>query len=234
MCPQDVMHTVYEGLGKLEMAAMIYMFVTNRLYFTLSQLNGWMRTYYWGNDRRPPDITESVTKGTSEKTPHAAGHVHMTAGQVKTFIAHSEMLLTPLLASAGGLDDIVWQCWLAFARAVSFMERPSFSFDDVLQLDRYIYYHQTRFVRIPEYASLWKPKHHFMTHVPLNILLFGPPRGYWCMRFEAMYQILKSIAAGSNYNNLPYRIALYLEVEDGTRLAVRKITRLGLHYCAFA
>ena len=157
MCPQDVMHTVYEGLGKLEMAAMIYMFVTNRLYFTLSQLNAWMRIYDWGNDRRPPDITESVTKGTREKTPHAACHVHMTAGQVKTFIAHSEMLLTPLLASAGGLDDIVWQCWLAFARAVSFMERPSFSFDDVLQLDRYIYYHQTRFVRIPEYASLWKP-----------------------------------------------------------------------------
>ena len=214
MCPQDIMHGIYEGVAKLELAAMIYMFVTHFRYFSLETLNRRIATYDWGSDTRPPAITESVIKGTREKTPYPACHVHMTAGQVKTFVAHSIALLCPLLAVTGGLQSAVWACWESFARVVAYIERPTFTYEDILQLDRYIYYWQARFVRIPQYADLWKPKHHFITHIPMDILFFGPPRGYWCMRFEALYQILKAFAQGSNYRQLYFRIAEFWKLKS--------------------
>ena len=38
-------------------------------------------------------------------------------------------------------------------------------------------------------AKSWKLKHHLMQHLAVDILNFGPPRLYWCMRFEAMNQV---------------------------------------------
>ena len=44
-------------------------------------------------------------------------------------------------------------------------------------------------VRAYQKASSWKLKHHLMQHLAIDILNFGPPRLYWCMRFEAMNQV---------------------------------------------
>ena len=49
--------------------------------------------------------------------------------------------------------------------------------------------HGGRFTSIPQYINLYKPKHHFCTHLPSDILMYGPPRHYWCSRFEAMNQV---------------------------------------------
>ena len=44
-----------------------------------------------------------------------------------------------------------------------------------------------------------KPKHHFATHVPIDVLRFGPPRGFWCMSFEGFNKIVKQATEISNY-----------------------------------
>ena len=54
-------------------------------------------------------------------------------------------------------------------------------------------------MQVPEYDGLWKPKHHFATHVPIYLLRFGPPRGYWCMSFEGFNKIVKQATELSNY-----------------------------------
>ena len=53
--------------------------------------------------------------------------------------------------------------------------------------------------QVPEYNGLWKPKHHFETHVPIDLLRFGPPRGYWCMSFEGFNKVVKQATEISNY-----------------------------------
>lgn len=51
-----------------------------------------------------------------------------------------------------------------------------------------------------------KPKHHFVQHIPLDALMHGPPRGYWCFSFEGMHQVMKRYARGSSFVNVGKRI----------------------------
>ena len=55
--------------------------------------------------------------------------------------------------------------------------------------------------QVNEYNGLWKPKHHFETHLPVDLLRFGPLRGYWCMSFEGFNKIVKQATEISNYRS---------------------------------
>ena len=46
-----------------------------------------------------------------------------------------------------------------------------------------------------------RPKHHFLSHIALDIWRFGPPRGYWCFGFESFNKIIKRGAKRSNFKN---------------------------------
>jgi len=45
----------------------------------------------------------------------------------------------------------------------------------------------------------FKPKHHYVLHMPDMCLDWGPPRGYWCMRFESRHQEVKLVVNHSNW-----------------------------------
>ena len=66
-----------------------------------------------------------------------------------------------------------------------------FSMTDLLTLDRLIFRHHVLFLDVHAYrlAGIWMPKHLFTQNTPLDILLYGPARYLWCMRFEAMNQV---------------------------------------------
>ena len=49
-------------------------------------------------------------------------------------------------------------------------------------------------------------KFHLTLHIPEQILRFGPPRHYWCMRFEAKHKDIKSLTAIVNFINLPLTV----------------------------
>jgi hypothetical protein len=59
--------------------------------------------------------------------------------------------------------------------------------------------HIPRVPQVPEYDGLWKPKHHFATHLAVELLRFGPLRGFWCMSFEGFNKIVKQATELSNY-----------------------------------
>eukprot|EP00965_Chrysotila_dentata_P013801 457853-Pleurochrysis_carterae.AAC.1 len=81
---------------------------------------------------------------------------------------------------------------------------------DIVLLNQLIHDHQTLFLSIEAYSNLHdKPKLHYASHFPLDILIFGPPRHYWCMRFEAMNQVFKKIAKGSNFKDVIKRCAQF-------------------------
>ena len=68
----------------------------------------------------------------------------------------------------------------------------------------------------PELLGTPKPKHHFLTHYPRAIKLFGPPLGYWTARFEAKHRVGKNLAeAAKNFKN----ISLTVSVRQQMRMA---------------
>ena len=216
--PQDLMHTIFEGIGKMELAAFLYMAIVLFAWFTLPELNSAILDFDWGGGPKPDAIQPSAIEGTREHMPKPGCHVHYHAAVMKNFMVHSERFFGQLFRKKGRSDVLdgtatgaqVWLCWLALVSATIFSLKYSFTYDEVLELDQLILCHQELFAKIPQYGkNLYKPKHHFCTHLPHNILFYGPLRHFWCFRFEAMNQIIKKIAQGGNYGNPPKRIATY-------------------------
>lgn len=52
------------------------------------------------------------------------------------------------------------------------------------------------------------PKHHYLTHYPRLLQMYGPLRGLWCMRYEAKHQYFKSVISSlGNYINVAASMA---------------------------
>ena len=217
MIPYDFMHVELEGSLKNELAAMLYYFIRHRAGwgFTLAKLNQRIREYPWPGGFRVPSFTEGVLeKGTKGGQCKKGCHVHMTAGDVMVFVRHSIDILLPLV---GDKSDPLWQCWVAHVKYVRLLMQKTLTADDVAALDRLIYEHHKLFLGVceSEYGErLFKPKNHFATHFPIDIMNFGPVRGYWCMRFEALNQLFKNFAKTGSFRDTPKRCAEYWAIQS--------------------
>ena len=81
--------------------------------------------------------------------------------------------------------------------------------------------------QVPEYNGLWKPKHHFETHVPIDLLRFGPPRGYWCMSFEGFNKIVKQATEISNYRSEDLFVMNHWVMKSASKLRQERDRRLS-------
>ena len=129
----------------------------------------------------------------------------MTAGQMLTFTRHSPQLFLQLGVLATDDAFLVWQQYVII---LNMLMQHSITIDQVSQLNSHIISHQLGLRKLSAiYPNLWKPKHHYACHFPLDILHFGPPRHYWCMQFEATNQVFKKIAIGGSYRDTTRRLA---------------------------
>jgi hypothetical protein len=200
-CPQDLMHVELEGNLKVECAALLYRLIAVHRWFTVEQLNQAMHTYPWpvaDTHTRPTDFTNTIKEGQDGGIPKKDCHLKMHSAQVMQFVLHSPEVLRDLIKDKDlSLDE--WRCWMLHHAYFAMMLKSSFTWDDVVQLDQLILAHQDLFLSIPAYRELFKPKNHYAQHIPHNIALFGPPRNYWCMAFEAEHQWFKRVGTGSNW-----------------------------------
>ena len=98
-----------------------------------------------------------------------------------------------------------------------------FTAADILSLDKTIWLHDSLLLGTPLLSHLWKPKHHYVSHIPLDIIRWGPPRNYWCMAFEHENQGTKAGASHSNYANVLWsaadqkalKVAMCVVCDDG-------------------
>ena len=234
--PQDLMHVEAEGLLKGEAAAMIFSHIRNRQYYTLEALNRALDQYAWPSGNRPPYFTEGVLKGRNAKEPaEGAGddggyeggndsdeeevvivggaskyapksgcHIHMTAGQTLLFARHSPTIFARLNVPS---NDPALKCWLTHLEYLNILMQQEIDEAQILEMEALVRSHQEQMKKISEYDGLWKPKHHSACHFGLNIRRFGPPRHYWCMRFEALNQLFKRIAIGGSFRETCKRCA---------------------------
>ena len=105
-----------------------------------------------------------------------------------------------------------WVCFKLHCLYYALLQKTSFEKIDIVNLDSLICKQQTLFLKIDHYVDLWKPKNHWATHFPVDIIRFGPPV-YWSeLKFEMKHQWLKRCARLSNFIGLLSTIAFNSEM----------------------
>ena len=80
--------------------------------------------------------------------------------------------------------SLEWKILGYLSRIVRIATQKSFSHLDVAELDKCIFFHDSIWLGSPELQHTWKPKNHYLSHLPLEILRWGPLTGFWCEPFE--------------------------------------------------
>ena len=233
MCPVDMMHVEPEGLLKLELAGFIYV-MTRKWGIKMADINAAMHKYPWPTGQgHPPYFTHTLEKGRDGGLAKKGAHIHGTAAQVLHLTQHALNVFGDLVAAAprstehdphlwyapaNQLGSDEWHCLTLHVKIISLMMQHSLTESQIILLDDYIFQHQTLFLKIPSYQDLFKPKHHMATHIPLDALRFGPPRHYWCMRFETMNGVFKNIALGGNFQSVLKRCAEFWCIKTAMNL----------------
>lgn len=112
----------------------------------------------------------------------------MCAREMWTFIHYFSLMIGDLIP----LDDEVWIFFINFLKLIDLLLVYSFTEDKVLHLQRLIKINNDSYVKL--FNDTLKPKHHLLVHYPTVIRQSGPPRQFWCFRFEGKHKEMKTYA----------------------------------------
>ena len=106
------------------------------------------------------------------------------------------------LVSSEQKKTLEWTILKYLGKIVRIACQKSFSHNDIAELDKCIWLHDKLWLGSPELQHTWKPKNHYLSHLPFEILRWGPLVGYWCEPFEHENQYTKRSASSGNYANV--------------------------------
>jgi hypothetical protein len=189
---------LFAGNLKVHLHAFLYTLI-HKGWLTRKQLNIAIRRFQWSGGAYVPSVPKATLKGV-RGVPKKEGSMPFTSGQMLAFVVQSLTLLRPLLSSTA-LASAEWAAWAAHVKYFVGLMQSEFTEASIDQVDSDIEDAQELFLAL--YPHLWKPKNHFAQHIPDDIRRFGPPRTYWCMRFEAKNQEHKRAAKTGSEASLP-------------------------------
>jgi len=168
----------------------LYHCIRVKKYFTYVQLKTAMTEWNWPKDRNPGPMHANIVVGEKKEgetaRPSQGGALQYSASQTLFYAEQSVAIIAHFITDA---DDVAWLAWQAHVTYVRTLMRTDFTVQLVWQLDKEICDATALFNYVPLYKGLNKPKQAFAQHYPKDILNCGPPRGYWCMRFESRNQV---------------------------------------------
>ena len=133
-----------------------------------------------------------------QRQPVQGVSLRMNGAQVKEFALCSLEILRPLMERRKSLPS--WKSWQIMHVIVQLIDKKSMGVKDVEQLDMAIRAHA--FLYKVAWPSRLRPKLHFLAHFPLEVLLCGPARHYWCFAFERKNMLdVKRAVEASNYKD---------------------------------
>ncbi|XP_042150799.1 uncharacterized protein LOC121838551 [Ixodes scapularis] len=134
--------------------------------------------------------------------------------------------------------DKHWQVYLIYCEIVDIILAEQIPTDCIDYLQVQI----TEFLRL--FTEQYPQKHlktklHYLLHYPEFIYLFGPPRRYWAMRFEAKHSYFKGVASKvKNFKNiaqtLAHRHQLLQAYELGSNLTNQGVRATGVELVEIA
>lgn len=177
----DVMHDVFEGVCHYNMCHIIKNLI-DKNYFSLYTLNVRKQMFNYGKIE-----IGNLSPGISDNNL-SKFHLKMTAREMMSFVHLFPLMVGDLVPS----DDEVWLFLLQFLEIIEILMSFEISRDLTERLKSLIKCNHTDYIRL--FKDTLKPKHHLMLHYYSVILQSGPPRYYWCFRFEAKNKEFKTYA----------------------------------------
>ena len=193
----DQMHCEWEGNCPKHLLGLLMTMMHVWKSVTLEQLNRALLDHSWPPGCAPQPFSSGSFIANGDLAKGDMTMNNMTAHDMMVFMVHSVAILGQFVPD-DKWSGPHWQCWCLHADYSLLLLLPSYTLDAVRLLDVTIFRMQELFISIDTYYDLWTPNFHYATHLPLDILLWGPGHALSCLRFEALNQIY--IAAGRHTN----------------------------------
>ena len=178
-------------------------------HFTLKKLNARIKEYrHLPPDVRIPPFPDKLKKGIAGGKPNSSSVARLTGSQCMHFALESVNIIDPLLNDELRMNP-AWISWVKLAELFTLSVQHELHYDDIKGIDDLVLEHSRLFDEVPEYNGLKRPKHHFCSHLAMDVYRFGPPRGYWCFGYEAFNRIIKCGAKRSNWKNVTLSVMQY-------------------------
>ena len=116
-----------------------------------------------------------------------------------------------------------WASWLKLVELFALIVQHTIEVEDIERIDDLQLEHSALFDKVPQYAGMKRPKHHFLAHVAHDVWRFGPPRGVWCFGFEAFNKVFKAGAQRSNFKCPEVAIMQYWSMMSARSLLSGKV-----------
>ncbi len=179
---QDPMHILYEGVCHDELTCFFDFFLRIEKMISLEQLNEKIKKFnYFKSDKT--DIPNEISYNNINQEVFT-----QTSGQIKTLF-HNLPLMIGNLFSTKSKEN-----WSNFLRLLNIINRTfTFVYNDqtISDLRNEIENYLKNFTKLYPNHPI-KPKHHFMSHFPNQMRLFGPLRLHATMRLESKNGLVKA------------------------------------------
>lgn len=202
----DIAHDIFEGVGILVMANLLYQFIIIDKFFDLEVLNNRIRFFDFGpNQNRPPVITLDNFKKKSLK---------MSASEMKAFIINSGLLFGYFIPEG----NRHWRLYILLRKIVRIILSVFVTPDMYTELAGLIYQHHSL---VLELFRLLTPKCHIMTHYPLIMEKIGPLINVMTLRYESKHRQSKLAAnITASRVNITRTLAMYHQIQLASRIAL--------------
>lgn len=180
--PPDAMHDILEGnIGAVIKNVLQGLRVSGCIGNSDLERTSTFQYHHLDKKTKPPPLGPSFLGH--------KGSLKGTAAQ-KLCLFH---LLPQMLADLVPEGDSNWEVYLVFRDIVDIILSDRIPESSIEYLETQITAFLRLFVTVYPQATV-TPKLHFLVHYPRYIRLFGPPRNFWCMRFEAKHSYFKNTA----------------------------------------
>ncbi|XP_049328494.1 uncharacterized protein LOC125787802 isoform X1 [Astyanax mexicanus] len=188
--PPDIMHDLLEGVLPLVMKLVICE-AHKQKHITIQEINNELKSMTIGkNDRanKPVLLSEKLLRNSA---------IVGSASQKWCLFR----LLPFLMADHVPPDSPYWRVFKLCAEITDVVMAPTVRKDELAVLEFVVQEFLTEMTNV--FGNVLTPKCHFLTHYPRLMLMFGPLRALWCMRFESKHQYFKNIASTcKNFRNI--------------------------------
>jgi hypothetical protein len=160
-----------------------------------------------GNENTAGDLLSYAQGIPTPNKPHSVPG--FTAHHMLVLALHSLEVFRPFVPENARANFAFWDVWVYQVYILQMIMKPSFTHNDLEQLDTAVFRMFSAFETVPQYKGFWVPKFHFASHAAMDILRFGPTRCNWCIMYEAKNQPMKKGCKRSNFHNPPKSTAQY-------------------------
>ena len=203
--PQDVMHTLLEGVVQYELRLVILYFLNNG-NFTLNDLNTVIFSHNFGYSEisdKPGPLKDTVFVNDNYKLKYSAA-------QARIFLRLVPFFLSKLNVE---WDNEYYQFVTELVQINQIVFSPVINSSTIQHLAQLIEDHLSRFkVLFPEQNIL--PKGHYCIHLPNMIKKCGPLIRSSCFSFESANCYFKKIALKQNFKNISQSLAKRCQLLD--------------------